>query len=444
MPKKPDISAEVENENAAVEEVKETSEAVSSETEEVSETKENTEEVSKTEENETEEAETEETETVEKDEDYEAAVGSDEEETIDDEDDEEDEGDEAAEVMQLLQEQLNHIFEKRRTKMMSRKERQKAYRTKNVVRNSKTEALTEKQVLKKEINELVASTGTIPKKILYGHIDGITSAGEGKAIVRMVTARVEGTTGQVEIRIPAKELFVTDDWEEQYEGPNGDINMLAELEGRIGSTIPFVVMYVDEAHKIAYASRLEAMAIMGQKNYINKRGETDKPRVRPGKLAEARVVGTRVDRIRVDVLGVETTLTSRDLAWEYLGALTDEFSVGEKFFVKIQEVETFKHKSLDGKRSYTLVKIKASKKEAEEDPRDKWFDSFNIGDIVEAVVKTEPGDSNRIFVSLKGKMTAQCFIPLAGIPVYGQKCIVKITDKREKEKHIYGAILKLL
>lgn len=55
------------------------------------------------------------------------------------------------------------------------------------------------------------------------------------------------------------------------------------------------------------------------------------PEMVNGLRAQAEIVAVRRDRVRVNVLGAETTILSRDMSWLSLGVLTDEFRIGQRF-----------------------------------------------------------------------------------------------------------------
>ena len=53
---------------------------------------------------------------------------------------------------------------------------------------------------------------------------------------------------------------------------------------------------------------------------------------------QARVIAVAEKAIRIEVFGVECSIVSRDLSWDWLGDAHDRYSIGDEILVRIQSV----------------------------------------------------------------------------------------------------------
>lgn len=77
-------------------------------------------------------------------------------------------------------------------------------------------------------------------------------------------------------------------------------------------------------------------------------------------IVSALVTGVRKDRIRVNVMGAETTIHSEELSHTTLESLDREFEVGDAFEVKVSDIQEYEHVAFGN--TFHLVTLKASKK----------------------------------------------------------------------------------
>lgn len=345
---------------------------------------------------------------------------------------------------------VKQIFDKRRVYSVSKTERRKVAAelsgTEKVVKRRGSTVLTEADYLKKEYDILLDAIRSERKKILYGVIIGLTTdehTGQMSALVKL-----DNTKGYFRILIPVTELFPVklEDFKPVGETDPEKIASKTfkyiknEMAARIGGHIGFIPYDLKEKEKYCLATRLEAMQLTAYQHY-KKLQDDGYPEIVEGMLAEAEVMAVRKDRVRVEVLGAETTIRSNELSWLSLGILTEEFKVGDIFNVRVTGIEEYKHKTNEGKNTYTLFKISASKKAAEKNPAELYYDSFNIGDFRSGIIKntTEAG----VFVNLEDKCDCLCGYTVSGVAAKGMSCIVEITDKKDDEKFIYGKIHSL-
>ena len=348
----------------------------------------------------------------------------DDEEEMDLDDEEEDEAKEKE-----LKAALERLYEKRRYRMLSKKDAKKEYKEdgKRAVGAKAAGIKSRKQQIADEAQELMAAAQSVPPTILSGEIYGFGYEDE----IPMVYVQREGK--EFKFKIPIQMLMPIK--LENYTGEEGKRKLDRELRSRVGSKIDFIVYNVDESNKnhMAYASRIKAMEIRSRQYFVPVKGRK-KARYEVGGKAVARVVAVKNNSIKVEMMGAECTMKSEDLSWKAMYELTNEFTVGDEFEVKILSVEEKKYTALG--QTYTLYAVKASKRELEPNPATLYFDKFMEGSTYSGVIKahTEAG----VFVELAGMMDCLCPPPAVGRPIRGKKCLIQITEKDEKKKFIYG------
>jgi hypothetical protein len=345
----------------------------------------------------------------------------------------------AAEVTKLLVQ--NGIYEKRRVFRATDEQRREMYGQKErVVTKHGDHVVTAEDELAHEYDILLNAARSIPKKIVYGTIVGVCDD-ENSSLCALVN--LDDTKGYYRILIPALELFPLE-LADYTNNPNGLVYLKNELRARIGGHIGLTIYDLHENDRMAYGSAVEAMSIEAYRWYRKKTADGT-PEMVNGLRAQAEIVAVRRDRVRVNVLGAETTILSRDMSWLSLGVLTDEFRIGQRFAVRvdnIQEKEYFGAVGADGKRRrYILISITASKKAAEPNPAEMYYDFFAIGDLSAGVIKnvTETG----VFVNLQNKMDCLCPHPVSGVAAKNHACVVRIERKNDENKFISGIIVSL-
>lgn len=282
-------------------------------------------------------------------------------------------------------------------------------------------------------------------RLIYGKVTSVI-AEPGKPI--MVAVIPENMRGFVKIHIPEM-LFLAPciyngfkpELSDDEETRNLKRKYLRdELVAYIGANVSFVIQEFDEKEKLALANRVAAMDLITRLNYVrpNKKDPDNRPEIFEGLRVAAEVLAVRKDRIRINVKGVDTTITSgRELSSVALENLTNEFKVGDKFYVKVKEIKSGRTK-ID--RTYAHLKeIKVSKTEGEPKESDLFFSSFQVGQICGATVKRI--EDNNIFVRLEDKMDAMCPIPTVGVPNVGSIVNVKITKMEDEKKFIYAKVI---
>lgn len=311
---------------------------------------------------------------------------------------------------------------------------------------------TESTVRKEEWLELVASAqennevdalkGT---RILKGVITSITEIPStldesDPEYVPDYMAKVRFKTGQFSVNIPSYVLY-------HYNYRNLNRAMASDIQKnmmrRLGAEIDFVCRFADEATGIVYGDRLAALSMRGVKNYTSIDGR--KPKIMPGDLVQAKIIAIAREYITVDAAGAEIRIPIEEISWLYMadarefdGIKTAEcYKVGSRVNVKILTVEVEKVRVRNS--NYTLIKATASIKQAKANPRLRYFDEFNPGDLYAGTITgiTETG----VYVNLDNKMDCVCKFPSSGrMPIMGEPVVVRINSKDEEKRFIYGSL----
>ena len=240
--------------------------------------------------------------------------------------------------------------------------------------------------------------------------------------------------GSYTVIIPVDHLFVLDPKAVR----DGDVANAQQYYAslRLGATIEFVVLGINEATKVAYASRMLAMQNLSKEYFITPESD-GKPQIVAGMTVQGRICYVTKTGIGVDVFGAETFIPISELSWTRTYTLEmDEYNVGDPINVKILEI-----RSMDvqvNNQMFHLIDLSASVKQTIPNPNDQYFDYFNEGDRCIATV-TQVTDSG-YFVRLAGLRDALCDLTEGSIIPPGSKVQVKITKKVEEGKRIYASI----
>lgn len=216
------------------------------------------------------------------------------------------------------------------------------------------------------------------------------------------------------------------------------------LSKRIGMPVDFMVFRVKESEGIAYASRIHAMSCIANINY-GSRNESDTPRLKAGTAVNATITGVNSNGIFVEAGGAETYIPQEELSYNRLGDCREEYSIGEKIQILIQQVESVVLKRVNRGQETGLkhFKIKASVKALKKNPQETYYNSFSVGDVCAGKVSmiTDEG----YFVELK-KHGYQVFCSTPQIrkmPIVGSTVTVRIRKKVDEQKKTFGEIISV-
>ncbi|MEE1255644.1 MAG: S1 RNA-binding domain-containing protein [Lachnospiraceae bacterium] len=355
---------------------------------------------------------------------------------------------------------LEDAFLRRSITLPGRRKQKAAFKDEEVIIGDEGgEINTFGSLKKKEYEMLAASAKASKPKVLYGRIDGIEEMEVGKirvpiAVCHLITDKRidintdnEMTSGIYKIQIPAPMLFIYN--QEEFETPEGYDTLKKKMDMRVGSIVEFVVYDINMDDEVVLASRIRAMQILSYDYYLGKKAQ-----IKPGVKAKGYITYVNASGVCVDVFGAECFISHSELSWKYIKNPLNErkhFYVGAPVPVRIKSVESARA-SIYG-REYPYIKITGSIKDAKDNPNKMFFEKYVIrqkyaGEIGYVLTTGEyivnlgsSGDG------IDGcRATCMCKAPaieLGGTPYVGQKCMVAITNKDEKDYRLIGAFTYL-
>lgn len=342
--------------------------------------------------------------------------------------------------MELFEEVLGDLladsqtYRKRHVSGASREERREVYEDDNhVVRVAGRKAKTESDKLRDEVNALKSAATSVPPTQLMGVVDSFRKTDNGMWIVEM---QLKDSEGRVPIYVSLNQFHVIEGAE--YEN---DAVISNDLTSRIGAEVSFIPYLVRETKKkgaktFAIASCVYAMAQEANRNFVRITAD-GRPKYVNGMKLPAVVVGVRRDKVRVNVMGAEATIDSPELSWTALDSVEKEFEVGDEFYVKVSDIHETKYTT--GNMTYNIVKLKASKRQAESNPAKKYINDFTEGEVCRGVVKAFT-PNGLMFVRVKNKMDCLCHASASGVNLRGDKVSVRIKEVNRKDCTLYGTI----
>lgn len=273
----------------------------------------------------------------------------------------------------------------------------------------------------KAMNDLMDLIGSLrSKRILTGTIQGVeTSAGTGEP-------RAVIYYGGFKVLIPSTEA-VNPPKDFRDRSKNEVYRYL--LTKRLGAEVDFLVKGIDPDSGIVAASRKEAMAIKRRQYYFSKDREGNNL-LYEDCTAEARVISVIRAGAFVELFGVETYISARELSYQRLIDATTEFHPGQRVLVKILALD---------KSDPENIRVRLSVKQTQTNPYDSALLKYAIGSHYVGTVSVM--NPNGVFVSLEGGVDCLCQYPRRGVPVRGSRVTVRILHINEDNKRIFGEII---
>lgn len=356
-----------------------------------------------------------------------------------------------------FEEEMNQgtAFLRRSVTLPGKRKQKLAFREEEeIIGDESGELETEASGRKREYEILVDSAKSQKPKVLYGRMTGTEVMKVGDAQTVMAVCRLiadnaadinterEIRTNIFKIKIPAPLFFFDPDG--RYSGDENFDDLKYNMDTRVGSIIEFIVYNINPSEDDVLASRINAMQILEYDNYLGKRA-----RVKPGSKVKGRIVYANRLGVTVDVLGADVFITRKELSWKYIpNILTEkEFKVGMPVAVRVTSVET-DSADIYG-RKYPYVKIKASVKDARENPNKRDYDKYAVGQKYGGMIAYHLTTGNYIVnlgdegSGVNGEQPV-CIckapsVPLGGVPYVGQRCSVAIIAKNEETYQFFGA-----
>lgn len=200
------------------------------------------------------------------------------------------------------------------------------------------------------------------------------------------------------------------------------------MNKRMGAEVDYIVKGIDEKARIAVASRIEAMRAKCKAYYFGSDRDGNNL-LYSGLCAEARVVSVVRSGIFVDLFGLEVFISIRELSYQRMLSADGYFQPGQRILVKILEID---------RKNRDDIKVKASVKQAGENPYEKALRKYTVGNRYVGTVSLV--DTNGVFVALDGGIDCLCNYPKRGRPPRGARVTVRILGINHDSNRIWGAI----
>lgn len=231
--------------------------------------------------------------------------------------------------------------------------------------------------------------------------------------------------GEYKIIIPLAEAVEPPD---DLKGQPLDYVLNYMLNKRLGAEVDYIIKGIDAKEKIAVGSRVEAMRNK-RKNYYFGSDRDGNNLLYSDLCAEVRVVSVVRSGIFVDLFGLEVFIPLRELSYQRLMDAEKYFTPGQRTLVKILDIDRTDRRN---------IKVRASVKQAGENPYDKALKKYSVGNRYVGTVSLV--DTNGVFVSLDGGIDCLCNYPKRGRPPRGARVTVRILGINYNTNRIWGAI----
>ncbi len=291
-------------------------------------------------------------------------------------------------------------------------------RTNIMAIDEELEVVTDADKAKNELLDLLESYRG--KKHLSGKIQGIENpTGEPSKALAVLAY------GEYKVIIPLHEAVEPPD---DLKGQPLDHALNYMLNKRLGAEIDYIVKGIDGKAKIAVGSRVEAMHNKRKSYYFG----TDRDGnyiLYSDVCAEARVVSVVRSGIFVDLFGLEVFIPLSELSYQRMMDAESYFAPGQRTLVKILEIDRSNRKN---------IHVKASVKQAGENPYEKALRKYVVGDRYVGTVSLV--DINGVFVSLDGGIDCLCNYPKRGRPPKGARVTIRVIGINYNTNRMWGAI----
>lgn len=339
---------------------------------------------------------------------------------------------------------VDSMYRRKVLRTVGRDAERKEFRGERVIsKEGDTDIRTEASE-KREEWERISNSIKNRKIVLTGTITGMDVVGEGAKKIVLAVVQLEDSNGHYLIKIPASHLFPMTAQKYLGDDPQTLNTIQRDMTFRIGSVIDFFVYDAKVNRKEVYATRVHAMSQLGYENYIRKDERTGKPRIKDGDIVKARVTLVGKYGLFAECCGAEFYISSKELDYNHFDDCREYYFAGDAINVKVSNIHTVPY-TVSGQKLQMVV-CDASKKQADPDPMELYWDDFKVGSVSKGVVKFR-NEKGQYYVTLGGKVDCLCLPPNDGIPVMGQNCIVSVQRKIVTDtgtKLIYGKFIALL
>lgn len=198
------------------------------------------------------------------------------------------------------------------------------------------------------------------------------------------------------------------------------------IRGMLGAEIDFIVIEIDNVSNIAIASRVDAMKL---------RQEVEIPKLKKNDAARVRILAVGKKHILVDLYGKEAIIRADHLRHTFIFNCKDIFKVGEYLKVRITNI--------DIEKDILELDAKCFIDNPYEDIRKYIVENGEYTGRVIAFPKQNSG----IVVQLDmTDITCMVRVPAKfnNYPHFLDNVLIKVTEIHEKDKKIYGYLMRVI
>ena len=278
---------------------------------------------------------------------------------------------------------------------------------------------------------------------LRGIINRVTTSDYVMDGIHLISCVV--SYGPVEVKIPIPFLSPLREYENLVTNRDKEAMIKRIANQRIGSEVDFVIKEFDEHDMVAIASRMEAMAVSREANWVRKfRGRYY---YHEGDVVEARVCYVTSRRVCLEIFGIEKLVPLKDMTYQRAASASELYHPGDRVPVKIMALS--RRKNANGSVN---IQLEVSGKEAKPDFRIQYFEKLNRGDNLRG--KVVDITDKLIWVRVLGtQIDIPCIIDrkeraksksTVYTPAKGQQVLMTIIAKDDENKRVRGLILREL
>lgn len=140
------------------------------------------------------------------------------------------------------------------------------------------------------------------------------------------------------IIVPTSEMMINLADDRKYN--DGSINeRLARIcNTMLGAEIDVIIKGMDKKTSSVVASRKDAMLKKRERFYLTPLSD-GLPQVREGRIVEGRIIAVTPMVARIELFGIEVSMSAAQLSWDWVSDVSDKFFVGERINVLIEKLE---------------------------------------------------------------------------------------------------------
>ena len=172
----------------------------------------------------------------------------------------------------------------------------------------------------------------ITRRMLTGELGGVEELENGNTIVVVYYK-------EQRIAIPLSEMMIIISDTTDLKPSAIESRQVRILGNMVGAEIDFIVRGIDSKERSVVASRRDAM-MKKRRLFYEAREDEEQPRVHAGRIVQARVIAVAGQAIRIEVFGVECSIRTGDLSWDWVGDARNLHNIGDRILVRMLDIRS--------------------------------------------------------------------------------------------------------